>query len=70
MNTNIMNMLIFISMNSEVFEGHIRSLLCLKIHFLSDIFFIYNLILSTLFTNDNIIKMQIFHDMKFDLKGH
>ena len=40
MKANIMNTQIFIqlSMTSEVIEGHIRSLLCFKIHFLSDIF--------------------------------
>ena len=53
-------------MTSRGIEGHIRSLSCLiKYNLFLDILFFLNLCM-----HDNIILTQIFHDMKFDLKGH
>ena len=52
-------------MTSEVIEVELRSLHCLTIHFLLDVFvFVKNLILTK--QNENIIKTQ----MKFNIKGH
>ena len=48
------------SLTSEVMKGHKRSLLSLKLHFLSDILFIQNLTLSKLNMNDNIINTRFF----------
>ena len=57
-------------MTSEVIEGTIRSFVHLKIHLFFNILFVWNLILSKIGINANTIKTQIFHNMKFDLKGH
>ena len=53
-----------LSMTLEVIVGHI----CLKSTF-SYIFFIQNLVLQKLYMNANIMKNQLFHKIKYDLKG-
>ena len=57
-------------MTLEVIKGHIRSSIYLEINSFFDICFVCNLILSKFGMNVNIIKKQIFHYMKFDIKGH
>ena len=52
-------------MTSEVIEGHIRSSFYLN-NFLRYLFLL-NLILSKFGMNANVTKMQIFHNLKFDL---
>ena len=56
-------------MTSKVIEGHLKSLLFFKLQLILDISFIKNnLILLKISMHDNIIKMHIFLDIKFDLK--
>ena len=56
-------------MAPEVNKGHIRSPLYSKISsFLYD--FVLNLILSKSYIDINIIKTELFYEMKFDFKGH
>ena len=52
---------------SKVIEGHIMSLLCLKIYFFFGIFNVPNTFSSKLCMNVNIIKTHI-SKIKFDLK--
>ena len=61
MNANNMKTQIFVSL-----KGQIRSFFILKSTF-SQIFWVCNLILSNFGMNANIIKLQLFHKMKFDL---
>ena len=56
-------------MTSEVPEGHILSPIYLKNNFFLDSFFVLNLISLKLYMNANIMKTQIFHEIKYDLKG-
>ena len=56
-------------MTSGVIKGHIRLSFYLRIHFFFVNFFL-NLILSKLFMGANIMKKQISHKMKYDLKDH
>ena len=63
---------IFPQLNYDL-RGHKRShMVILKFQniFLCDIFFVYLLIFLKLFKNVNIMNMQIFHKMKYQLKGH
>ena len=55
---------------SKVIEGHIMSLLCLKIYFFFGIFSVPNPFSSKLCMNVNIMKTHIFPKIKFDLRGH
>ena len=52
-------------MTSKVLEGHIKPL-----EIFLDIYFFYIIFLLKLHVNANIMKTQVFHEIKHDLKGH
>ena len=55
---------------TKFMEGHIRSLLCIKINFFSNISSFCNLTLPKLKMNDNIKKKIVLMAKKYKLKGH